>query len=94
MTTGAVESPKRPGPLTRGPDAPGILRIRLGEPGLLTILSNYLVRMGFNTSTVADDTIEVTPISPVSPEYDSCTMRAYFRTWHDRHADVAAELGT
>jgi len=81
-------------PQTRAPRAPSILRIRLSEPGHLAVLSNYFVRMGFNAAAVADDMIEVTPISPVSQEYDSCTMRAYFRAWHKSHGEVAAELGT
>lgn len=71
-----------------------VLRIRLSDPGPLPELLNYLARMGFNAEKVADETIEVAPITQISPSYDTCTMRAYFRSWHERHAEVEAEIST
>jgi len=71
-----------------------VLRIRLGETRLVPSLANHLARMGFTTTSVADDTIEVTPMAPVNADYDNCTMRAYFRAWHKLHSDVEVELSS
>jgi hypothetical protein len=92
MTTGSIESLEQSELELRGARTLSVLRIRLSDAGLVPALSSFLSRMGFNTATVADDTIEVEPISPVSPSYDACTMRAYFRSWHARHAQVEAKL--
>ena len=92
MTAGSIEALERSELQLDSSRTLCVLRIRLGDAGLVPALSNFLVRMGFSTATVADDTIEVEPISPVSPSYDTCTMRAYFRSWHARHSEVEAEL--
>ena len=70
------------------------LRIRLGETGEATSLSTYLTRMGFSTTLVDDDTIEVAPISPINRDYDNCTMQAYVRAWHELHIDAEIKLIT
>jgi hypothetical protein len=92
MTAGSIDSLERADIQPRGTCALCVLRIRLSDPALMPELLNYLARMGFNAERVGDETVEVTPISPVSPGYDTCTMLAYFRSWHERHADVEVEL--
>ena len=70
-----------------------MLRIRLSDAGLVPALSSHLTRMGFTVELLADDTVEVTPVSPVNSDYDDCTMRAYVRAWQERNTQVEAEFG-
>jgi hypothetical protein len=92
VTAGSIDSLEQADLQLGGTRALCVLRIRLSDSALVPELSNYLARMGFNAEKVADGTVEVAPISPVSPSYDTCTMRAYFRSWHERHAEIEAEL--
>jgi len=92
MTAGSLETLEHSKPWLRGADAPCVLRIRLSDEGLVAGLTSFFVRMGFSTATVAEDTIDVEPVTPVSPSYDATTMRAYFRSWHARHLEIEAEL--
>ena len=92
VTPSTIDSLEQPALEERAARAPCVLRIRLSDAGLVPALSSHLARMGFTVELLADDTVEVTPISPVNPDYDDCTMRAYVRAWQAHNADVEAEL--
>ena len=92
VTTSTIESLEHPALKERAARTPCALRIRLSDAGLVPALSSHLTRMGFTVELLADDTIEVTPISPVNSDYDDCTMRAYVRAWQERNTQVEAEL--
>ena len=92
VTASTIESHEQPALEERGARTPCVLRIRLSDAGLVPALSSHLTRMGFTVVLVADDTVEVIPISPVNFDYDDCTMRAYVRAWQERNTQVEAEL--
>ncbi len=94
MTPSSIESREQPALKDYPARTPCVLQVRLSDAGLVPALSSHLMRMGFTVGLLTDDTVEVTPISPVNADYDDCTMRAYVRAWQARNREVEAEFGT